>query len=107
MNLINNIYWWCRVVFLSLRWITRFNLGDSVIYQGKEWILVQGVNSPYWDLRRDTEKVSAHEDDFHKAKALRNYLHSFRAGYRFYMGYWYSIWVREGIKPWMRGCKIW
>lgn len=20
---------------------------------------------------------------------------------------WYSIWMRNGIEPWMRGCNIW
>ena len=48
-----------------------------------------------------------HRKDFRKVRSLSNYLGSFRSGYRFYMGYWYTIWVYRGIEPWVKACKIW
>lgn len=53
------------------------------------------------------EHIEVHRDHFRKVQGIRAAWRSFRSGYRFYMGYWFDIWVREGIKPWMLGCKIW
>jgi hypothetical protein len=95
-------------VRLALRWIGKINLGDEVIHQGKRWTLIQGVSNPYWNLARDGEYLDyVHHDQFRKVKGLRAAWRSFHAGYRFYMTSWYSIWVREGIKPWMLACNIW
>jgi hypothetical protein len=109
------LYWWFRVVFLSMRWIPRFNLGDRVIWRGKEWVLIQGVCDPTWDLIRGNKSPrdgyerceNVHKSEFRKVRTPRNYWGSFQSGYQFYMGYWYDIWVREGVKPWMLGCNIW
>jgi len=101
------IYWWIRIILLSLRWIPKFNIGDEVWYKNSRWILVQGVCAPTWTLQRGTKRINAHESKMRKVRLLSNYYHSFKSGYRFYMGYWYKIWVYEGIKPWMRGCNIW
>lgn len=100
------IYWWLFIVKLSLRWCFRYNIGDKVLYKGKVWILNQGVSKPFWDLM-STELVHVHESEFRKVWSIENMLGSFKSGYKFYMGYWYDIWCREGIKPWMRGCQIW
>lgn len=102
------LYWRLCIVRLSLRWIRSLNLGDIVIHEGREWMLVQGVRRPYWDLARPcSRKDGVHEKDFKKVKSISNYWRSFRSGYKFYMTNWLSIWKREGIKPWMRGCNIW
>jgi hypothetical protein len=42
-----------------------------------------------------------------KSWTPRNMWCSFRSGWRFYQGYWFGIWAREGIKDWMRACNIW
>lgn len=107
------LYWWLRVILLSLRWVPRFNLGDRVEYMGREWYLHQGVRDPLWDLGRkgaDGEIIEArgvHRDACRKVRTIGNLFGSFVSGYAFYMGAWYSIWVHKGIEPWMRGCNIW
>jgi hypothetical protein len=101
------IYYWLKIVWLSLKWIPRINLGDKVWYAGDQWTLTQGVCAPTWTLRAYGQKREVKERYFRKVRSLRNYVKSFQSGYRFYMGYWYDIWCWEGIKPWMRKCKIW
>lgn len=109
----NHVYYWLLIVRLSLRWIRQPNLGDEVFYQGERWTLIQGVCDPIWSLVRGShdlgnfERVDVHRDQFRKVPGLRAKWCSFRSGYRFYMRSWFDIWVREGIKPWMRGCSIW
>lgn len=101
------LYWWLRIIWYSARWIFQCNLGDRVAYRGKIWILSQGVCAPTWTLRCDDESAQVSECNFYKIRSLSNYLHSFRTGYRFYMGNWYKIWLNQGITPWMRACNIW
>jgi hypothetical protein len=102
------ILWWLFVVRLSLRWIGRLNLGDQVVFEGKRWRLNQGVADPYWALAREDEYLErVHRDKFRKVRGPRAAWTSFRSGYRFYMGYWFDIWVRQGVEPWMLGCAIW
>lgn len=102
------IYWRIRIILLALKWIPSLNLGDEVIYQGRRYTLIQGVYNPYWDLSRQEECLeNIHRNNFKKVQSLPNYWHSFTSGYRFYMNAWYKIWLREGIKPWMRACNIW
>ena len=104
----NKLYWKLKVILLSLRWVTKLNLGDYVWYNNKKCMLVQGVCSPSWDLMYKDERINyIHESNFKKVKSISNYWHSFNSGYRFYMSNWCDIWVNEGIKPWMLGCKIW
>ena len=107
MKMLKAIYWRAYILRLALRWVPRFNLGDRVECIGREWVLNQGVDAPYWTLVRNEENMRAHEHEFYKVRSLSNYWHSFRSGYRFYMTNWYSIWMREGITDWMRGCNIW
>ena len=104
------LYWWLYVVRLSLRWPFKLNLGDYVWRRGKRYMLIQGVCDPYWDLMADdqSERMNhVHLSEFRKSWRLSNFWSSFACGYRFYMGYWYDIWVGQGIKPYMRGCNIW
>ena len=106
--MINRIYWRLRVVLLALRWLNKYNLGDHVWYEGRQWMLIQGRCAPRWDLsRRGVIAPYVHEQDFRKVRSLGNYWHSFISGYRFYMQSWFHIWVRGGIQPWMRECNIW
>lgn len=115
--MIKKVYWWVRVVLLSLRWIPRFNLGDKVWYKGQQWILCQGVCAPSWNLFRTTTTLDGErmdhfadyvdESEFRKTRDVSNYLGSFKSGYKFYISSWFDIWCREGIQPWMLGCNIW
>lgn len=101
------IYWRLYIVRLALRWVSRINVGDQVSYLGLHWTLIQGVSDPVWSLICDDTRVDVHRDEFTKVRSLKNWINSFRSGYRFYMQNWYSIWMREGIEPWMLGCNIW
>lgn len=102
------LYWRLFIIRLALRWIAQFNIGDEVIWRGQRWRLSQGVSNPYWNLARDGGYAEhVHRSEFRKPRTPRAAWRSFRSGYRFYMQNWYAIWRREGITPWMRGCRIW
>jgi len=102
-------YWKIRIILLAFRWMPRFNLGALVWYQGKQWMLIQGVCAPIWELAdlKTGERISVAETKMEKVRSLRNWLGSFKRGYDFYMSSWFDIWVHKGIQPWMRGCRIW
>lgn len=84
-------------------------LGDKVIYQGKQYIVANGVRANSWRLldldNGDNGWVKRNE--CRKVKTVANIIESFKSGYRFYMGYWYNIWIRNGIETWMKTCNIW
>ncbi len=102
------IYWKMYIYWLALHWVNALNLGDEIVYRNNIYSLVQGVQSPRWDIKGDGEYLkSIHESDFVKRKTLSNYFGSYKSGVQFYMQSWYSIWVNEGITPWMRACDIW
>jgi len=107
IKLVNKLYWWLYICKLSFRWIFNLNIGDIVIYNGQEWEAVQGVCDPSWDFMRGEKRISLNKNKVIKKKSLINYIRSYKSGYRFYMQNWYSIWVRNGIEDWMRGCNIW
>jgi hypothetical protein len=108
---VKNIYYKLFIIWLSFQWIFKINIGDLVSYKKKLYVLIQGVENPYWDLIRydnkDIRIYHVHINQFKKIKTLRNYYNSFTSGYHFYMRYWYDIWCREGIKDWMRNTSIW
>ena len=101
------IYWRLFIIRLALRWIGQLNIGDEVIYNGRRWMLIQGVSDPVWGLVSGAERVDVNKSEFRKVLGIRSAWRSFLSGYRFYMRSWYGIWKREGIRPWMRGCRIW
>lgn len=102
------IYWWFFIIRLSLKWCWKINLGDWIWYKGKKYIVSNGVRSGSWRLsyldNGDNGWVSRIECG--KVWTLKNIIGSFKSGYSFYMTSWLDIWVRNGIKPWMRGCNI-
>ena len=109
LNWLLSIIVWMKIIRLSLRWIFSTNIGDEVWYRGEKWDLIQGVCDPSWDLmnKKGVRINHIHKSNFEKVKTLKNYFRSFKSGYHFYMGYWFKIWVREGIAPWMKECNIW
>ena len=108
-KLVRKVWYWLYIVRSSCRWMSRLNLGDEVRYRGERgWVLEQGVMKPYWTIQRGAERCEGvHESLFDKVRSVRNYLRSFRSGYRFYMISWFAIWVNEGIKPWMNCVLPW
>ena len=105
------VYFWLYIVYLSIKWVFKFNLGDSIKYKGDIYILNQGVCCPCWDIKKLNDDniyiKNVHQDNFRKVLTLKNLYGSFNSGYSFYMVNWYDIWVRNGIKPWMKNCRIW
>ena len=92
-------------VIRALRAINRPHLGDKVIYDGIECILIQGVASPYWDmipltkenlsLNRRVRFNRIHEKDFKLEPIWKRFGFSFRHTYRFYMRNWFDIDLRN------------
>ena len=102
------LYWWLFVIYHSVRWIPKLNLGDLVRYQGADWMLMNGPAKPLWTIQKGMERIEyIHEREFRKVRTFANYWRSFSFGYHFYMSSWYAIWVNEGVTPWMRVCNIW
>lgn len=107
MKKVLSIYWKIRIMMFSVMRARDLHLGDTVYYQDAKWTLVQGVCQPRWTLSgSDGTRIDALESEF-RAPFRENAIKRVRSSYRFYMGYWHSIWVNEGIKPWMRGLRIW
>lgn len=108
MKYIRRFYYYSLIIGLSIKSITRLNLGDTVIYKGKEYFLSQGVMNPKWNLAGNGEYLeNIHRDNFKKVYTLKTCFKSFKSSYDFYMNYWYGVWCRNGIQDWMRRCNIW
>lgn len=109
IKLINLIYWHLVAIRLALRWVTRFNLGSKVVYQGQIYTLVQGVRAPLWELQGFDygPRISVREEDMRLARTPTNYWRSFANGYRFYRHNWIDIWRSKGVEDWQRACNIW
>jgi len=114
--MISKVFWWLYVVYLSAKWMFRQNLGNIVIYQGRRWYINNGTAPGVWDLlaprteaitTKRRKSIHAPRKECKLVKSPSNILCSFRSGYHFYMTSWFRIWYNEGIKPWMRGCRIW
>ena len=105
----NKIIYWILIVWLSLKWVFRITLGDWVLYEGKKYQVINGVCLTTWKIQEVLygPTFEAPRVDIIKIWSLSGMVSSFKSGYSFYMTSWYSIWVNEGIKPWMRNCKIW
>ena len=102
------MYFLLMIIYLSTKAIRRLNIGDEVIYNGKRYFLNQGVYNPKWSMSDGSEYIeNVHRDEFKKVNNPKAWWKSFRHSYDFYMNYWYGIWCRNGIEPWMRNCKIW
>jgi len=98
------------IVWLSLKWVFRINLGDAVWYLGQQYVVSNGVNCGEWRLDPMpplSEDGWVPRFECHKVWSASNLVGSFRRAHQFYMAFWFDIWKREGIKPWMKGSNIW
>ena len=107
--MIKKLYWKLRIIKLSLGWCWKINLGDLVWYRGKKYPVVNGARPESWRLAYLNNEDDGWVKRFECGKVwtLENIVGSFKSGYRFYMGYWYNIWIREGVKDWMKSLPIW
>lgn len=106
---IKRIFWKLRIIWLAIQWIPQTNLGDKVWYQGKEYMVCNGVRAKSWRLGDfdNGDNGWVRRSECRKVKSLANYWHSFQSGYQFYMTSWFGIWTKQGIKDWMQNCNIW
>jgi len=106
---IRGIFWRSYIIWLALRWMPQINLGDLIWYAGSKYYVFNGVRCESWRLANfdNSDHGWVKRIDCKKVVSIKNYLQSFKSGYNFYMTSWFDIWVTEGIKPWMRACRIW
>lgn len=104
----NGIKYYLLVIWLSLKWVFRVNLGDVVLYRGNKYVVFNGVMSKSWRIDIDNGRDGwVPRSECRKHITFANLHNSFKSGYHFYMTNWYVIWANDGVKPWMLGCKIW
>lgn len=71
----------------------RIHLGNRVWYQGREWLVVNGVNPGKWDLidAQSRERVLAPRAEVRRKRNLREVRHALRAHWHWLHGYWFHI----------------
>lgn len=87
----------CHFLWLGIKSIFQLNLGDTVLYNGRKCNLTQGVYNPKWhmhDIETGERFEFVHRDDFKKVVSLSNIFWDIKHMYRFYMNYWYDIFMR-------------
>lgn len=89
-------------IFLSIKNITKLHLGDIVKFNNKEYILIQGVCNPFWDLleMNTSEKnvlKNIHKNYFNTEFTLNNLRNRFWGTYNWKMNNWYSIELKDAI----------
>ena len=97
------------IVWQSIKWMFRVNLGDFVWYNNKQYVVVNGVRCNSWRLSNleNDDNGWVLRKDCKKVWTINNMIGSFKSGYGFYMHNWFSIWKRSGIELWMKSCNIW
>lgn len=97
MKYIKSLVLKSRYIWLGIKSISKLNLGDRVIYQGRICHLTQGVYNPRWhmhDVETNERFEFVHRDDFKKVISLKNVIWDIKHMYRFYMDYWHDIFMR-------------
>lgn len=87
-----------RFLYLGIKNIFKLNLMDIVIYENEKWMITNGIGCPKWNIHRlsDNKRLEyVHQDKFRKQFSVRNIKNAIKRTYHFYMGYWYSIFMRE------------
>jgi hypothetical protein len=100
------IYIFCLVLKDSFKWCFSINIGNYLKQDGKKYYVNNGVKLNYWDCLEVNNKLEIIRPDGNlaistlipkegsrKIYKLSTPLSDFMQGFRFYMGYWYEIWV--------------
>lgn len=90
----------------SLKWCFSINIGNYLLHENKKVLVNNGVKVDYWDclecdddfniIRPDGNlaiNVLVPKNNAKKIYTFKTPLSDFMQGFRFYMGYWYLIWV--------------
>lgn len=89
-----------RIWFLASKWVGKMNIGSRVIYNGKTYMISNGVSKPLWALfiAEPHEYIKhVHQNDFKLIQNFTEWKRSFRSGLNFYYGYWFHIWASEPL----------
>lgn len=104
----NKIKCYLFILWLSFKSIFRINLGDTVLYKNKKYQINNGNIHGCWTiLDEKLNPIYAKINEVKKVWSFSDIIWDFKSSYKFYMGYWYGIWVSEGIQEWMKKCSIW
>ena len=96
MKVIKSLLLKTRFLWLGITSIGQLHIGDTVKYNGKTCVLVQGVSHPKWhmhDVKTNERFEYVHVDDFKKL-FWKNVWWDIESTYRFYMMNWYDIFMR-------------
>jgi hypothetical protein len=89
-----------RILWYAIKWIPKINILDEVWFLGEKHIVSNMVRPGSVRL----PNVKNGDDGWiplalvRKVKTPYNYFFSFRSGWRFYVGNWAGIWIREEIE---------
>jgi len=85
-----------KIFFYGVENLFSINLGDIVIYQGKEYFVNNGVSAPAYDLLPEQgEVILVHKSNFKKKRCWYNFTHAFKFAYNFYITNWLDIWMNN------------
>ena len=89
----NSIKKYFIVIWLSFKWIFKTNVGDRVWFEGKKYLVTNGVRQGAWRLNKliNEDQGWVGRRECSKVISPINLINSFRSGYRFYMQNWYGI----------------
>ena len=92
----------------SVKWCFSINIGNHIYWDGSRYYVNNGITRGYWDclklnsdnkIMRDdkgiAENVKVPRLKCKKVRYITTPLNDFLQGFRFYMGYWYSIWLYD------------
>ena len=105
MSKLNEFRWKAYIAWLAAKRIPRINLGDRVWYQGEQYVVSNAawldsyrlayLPPPQGWLKNGRDGLVPSKE-CRKVWDVRNCIGSFKGGWRFFMGYWYHIWLHQG-----------
>ena len=98
------VVFWFKGVWIGIKGMTRTQLGSRVYYDGEWWFISNWANGPLMNLAKGSRWGHAPGYLEHVPKkqtkpshSIAEFVHRFRAMYRWYMGYWWAIDVNKRI----------
>jgi len=101
---IKKAYWsfifWLKAVWLGIKASPKIQLGSRVVYEEEVHTVINGIWANHWlidGLPQDSGVVF--KKDCKRVKKLKEWKHSFKTTYRWWMTSWHSIEVNKKIYP--------
>ncbi|MDD0853031.1 hypothetical protein HBN50_07980 [Halobacteriovorax sp. GB3] len=112
------VYVFFLVLKDSLKWCFTINIGNFLKHEGKIVYVNNGTNPTNWSCLevnksfqiiypdgKSAISIMVPKSNARKVYQLSTPIQDFMRGFRFYMGYWYEIWVFGTIKYGDRSLK--